>query len=92
MVPVFCISFQLVYQIFSLTCSVSVLGVTLTESGHAHTSQSIVSCHFSSDGKWLASAGHDKQVVYLVCPDNGFIFFKLIIMESTYWMLYPALP
>lgn len=81
MVSVFYIGFQLVYQIISLTCSISVLGVTLTESGHARTSQSIVSCHFSSDGQWLASVGHDKKVVYLVYPDNGFIFLKLIIME-----------
>ncbi|KAG6466299.1 hypothetical protein ZIOFF_075909 [Zingiber officinale] len=41
----------------------SLNGVTLTESGHAHTSQSIVSCHFSSDGMWLASVGHDKKVI-----------------------------
>ncbi|WOL05759.1 transcriptional corepressor [Canna indica] len=42
----------------------SLSGFTFNEVGCMCTSNSkVVSCHFSSDGKLLASAGHDKRVV-----------------------------
>lgn len=52
------LSFTLRAQNLNLT-----LGFTFTEvhSVKASTSK-VTSCHFSSDGKFLASGGHDKKV------------------------------
>lgn len=42
---------------------VSFLGFTFTEVNSVRASASkVVCCHFSSDGKLLASGGHDKKV------------------------------
>ncbi|CAL1354451.1 unnamed protein product [Linum trigynum] len=39
-------------------------GFSFNEVGSIRESNSkVVCCHFSTDGKWLASAGHDKKVV-----------------------------
>ncbi|KAF5741260.1 transcriptional corepressor LEUNIG-like [Tripterygium wilfordii] len=38
-------------------------GFTFGEVGCIRTSSKVTCCHFSSDGKLLASAGHDKKVV-----------------------------
>jgi len=45
-----------------------VTGFSFNEVGCLRASTSkVVCCHFSSDGKLLASAGHDKKVIDLVC-------------------------
>ncbi|KAL5562094.1 hypothetical protein UlMin_031841 [Ulmus minor] len=38
-------------------------GFTFGEVGCIRARNKVTGCHFSSDGKWLASAGHDKKVV-----------------------------
>ncbi|XP_010934265.1 transcriptional corepressor LEUNIG_HOMOLOG isoform X1 [Elaeis guineensis] len=43
----------------------SLKGFTFTEAGSNRTSNNkVLCCHFSSDGKLLASAGHEKKVVF----------------------------
>ncbi|XP_059073842.1 transcriptional corepressor LEUNIG_HOMOLOG-like [Cryptomeria japonica] len=40
------------------------IGFSFKEVGNLLPSTNkVVCCHFSPDGKWLASAGHDKKVV-----------------------------
>jgi hypothetical protein len=45
------------------------LGFAFTEAGvNRSSTNKVVSCHFSSDGKILASAGHDKRVfIAVIC-------------------------
>lgn len=44
-------------------CVLSMSGFSFNEVSSIRKSNSkVVSCHFSSDGKLLASAGHDKKV------------------------------
>lgn len=50
-----------------LTLCLSKLGFSFNEVGSIRKSNSkVVCCHFSSDGKLLASAGHDKKVWYIL--------------------------
>lgn len=35
-------------------------------SSNRTSNSKVVCCHFSSDGKLLASAGHEKKVLYMV--------------------------
>lgn len=50
------LSYHFYFQIFCI-------GFAFTEAGVNRSSTSkVVCCHFSSDGKFLASAGHDKRV------------------------------
>ncbi|KAB2003713.1 hypothetical protein ES319_D11G150000v1 [Gossypium barbadense] len=50
----------------------SVKGFTFAEVGCIRTRNSKVTCcHFSSDGKFLASSGHDKKPSYCVQAYNG---------------------
>ena len=45
----------------------SIPGFSFTEVSSIRKSNSkVVCCHFSSDGKLLASAGHDKKVLFIV--------------------------
>jgi len=60
---------------FTLTRLLAILlpisGFSFSEVGSIRKSNSkVVCCHFSSDGKLLASAGHDKKVEH-------FLFFNL---------------
>lgn len=41
-----------------------VAGFSFGEVGCIRTGKKVLCCHFSSDGKLLASAGHDKKVNY----------------------------
>lgn len=41
------------------------IGFSFGEVGCIRTRNKVTCCHFSSDGKLLASAGHDKKVVQL---------------------------
>ena len=53
------------YRKVSLT-SFFISGFTFAEVGCRRTRNSKVTCcHFSSDGKWLASAGDDMKVIHL---------------------------
>lgn len=55
----------------------SVSGFSFNEFGCIRTSNGkVVCCHFSSDGKLLASAGHEKKVL------NGTLILKYIIVIS----------
>jgi hypothetical protein len=48
------------------------VGLSLSEIGNNRTSNNkVVCCHFSSDGKLLASAGHEKKVK---CSNLGYIW------------------
>ena len=49
------------------------VGLSLSEVGNNRTSSNkVVCCHFSTDGKLLASAGHEKKVKCLTLdiPDS----------------------
>ena len=47
--------------------TISISGFTFSEVGCIRTRNSkVLCCHFSSDGKLLASAGHDKKVYILL--------------------------
>jgi hypothetical protein len=53
------------FYIASSDMSFCLLGFTFSEVNCWRTSNSkVVCCHFSSDGKILASAGHEKKVVH----------------------------
>lgn len=47
------------------TLFVLFIGFSFGEVGCIRTRNKVTCCHFSSDGKLLASAGHDKKVVQL---------------------------
>lgn len=58
------------------------LGFTFTEVHSVRASASkVVCCHFSSDGKLLASGGHDKKVKFnfIKQKKSNFNFFKKIV-------------
>jgi WD40 repeat protein len=62
------------------------LGFTFTEVNSVRASQSkVVCCHFSSDGKLLASGGHDKKVnaniLFWKGTDNKLIFGNFIVLK-----------
>lgn len=49
----------------------SISGFSFNEVSSIRKSNSkVVCCHFSSDGKLLASAGHDKKVLFIVSQGN----------------------
>ena len=53
-----------IYQVAGYIASIS--GFSFSEVGSIRKSNSkVVCCHFSSDGKLLASAGHDKKVEWI---------------------------
>ena len=49
----------------------STAGFSFGEVGCIRTRNKVTCCHFSSDGKLLASAGHDKKVRGCGKHDNG---------------------
>ena len=67
------------YGFFYADPKFSISGFTFAEVGCIQTRNSKVTCcHFSSDGKLLASAGHDKKVfAYLFFPFSN--FFPLVL-------------
>lgn len=46
--------------------TISISGFTFSEVGCIRTRNKVTCCHFSSDGKLLASAGHDRKVYILL--------------------------
>lgn len=51
-------------------------GFTFAEFSFIRTRNAVTCCHFSSDGKLLASAGDDKQVIRLSIEDTCHIQLK----------------
>jgi WD40 repeat protein len=58
-------------------------GFTFTEVSSVRASASkVVCCHFSSDGKLLASGGHDKRVSLKISGIIILILGKLNLLEG----------
>ena len=69
------------YHIFYIKLCVFYAGLTFREISSARASTNkVVCCHFSSDGKLLATGGHDKKV-------NMHVHTNVAIQSNGYCMI-----
>lgn len=69
------VSFFSVWEVSweSMTHLTFISGFTFAEFGCIRTRNTVTCCHFSSDGKLLASAGDDKKVICLHNEDRAIV-------------------